>query len=101
MDDHTSLISSGLRIVNRNRRYIFWFWLLNLTLAEFAAGPSRARLHSVLDHSLLGGRLLHGFDLSVYQDMVTRPEWGSFGISAWTATFFAFVFFLSTMLFMP
>jgi hypothetical protein len=33
MNDDKNLISAGLRIVNRHKRYIFWFWLLNLALA--------------------------------------------------------------------
>src|SRR5215469_1774938 len=101
MNDHTNLLSAGLRIVNRNKRYAFWFWILNLTLAEFAAGSFRARLHDALDHSLLSDRLLHGFDLPVYFEMVTRPEWGSFAVSARTAMYFALVFFLASLVFMP
>ena len=38
-----NLLSSGLEKVSLNKRYIFWFWLLNLTLAEFGtAGFRRA-----------------------------------------------------------
>jgi hypothetical protein len=59
MNDDKNLISAGLRIVNRHKRFIFWFWVLNLALAwlgsiafremasstlELACGPFAARL---------------------------------------------------------
>jgi len=101
MNDEGSLISAGLRIVNRHKRYIFWFWLLNLTLAQFGAAAFRNHVHDVLDRSLLADRLLHGFDLTVYFEMVTRPEWGPFMGSVMPAMYFGFLFFLVTLFCLP
>ena len=101
MKEDRNLISAGLRIVSRHKRYIFWFWLLNLTLAEFGTAAFRNRLHRVLDHSLLADRLLHGFDLGVYLEMVTRPEWGPSMGSAVPAMYFAILFFVVTLFCMP
>jgi hypothetical protein len=38
-------------MVGHNKRYIFWFWLLDLTLAEFGTSAFRKSTHAVLDHS--------------------------------------------------
>ena len=101
MSEHASLIWASLRILSRHRRYIFWFWLANLTLAEFGTAVFRSRLHAVLDHSLLADRLLHGFDLGVYSEMVTRPEWGSAAGSATPAMYFTLLFLLVTLICLP
>jgi len=101
MTDEGSLISAGRRIVNRNKRYIFWFWLLNLTLAQFGTAAFRNQAHGVLDHSLFAERLVHGFDLPVFVELLTRPETGSMTGSTMPAMYFAILFFLSTLLLMP
>ncbi len=101
MSDEESLISAGLRIVNRHKRYIFWFWVLNLTLAEFGTAAFRNQMHGVLDHSLLADKLLHGFDLPVFVELLTRPETGSMTGSTMPAMYFAILFFLSMLLLMP
>jgi hypothetical protein len=98
---NTHLLPAGWQIVRRHKRYLFWFWVLNLTLAEFGAAAYRARLHRALDRSLLADRLVHGFDLMVYQEMISRPEWGSFMGAALPAAYFAWLFFLVTLLLLP
>lgn len=95
------LVSGGLGMVMRNKRYIFWFWLLNLTLAEFGVAAFRNQAHEVLDHSLYSGGLMHGFDLGVFIDMLARPEFGPTTASLMPATFFAQVFLLFTILLLP
>ena len=101
MKEETNLLFAGLRIVTRNKRHIFWFWLLNLTLAEFGTAAFRSRLHAALDSSLLADRLLHGFDRGVYLEMVARPEWGPPMGSAVPAMYFSILFFLVTLFCMP
>jgi hypothetical protein len=101
MSDEESLISAGLRIVNRHKRYIFWFWVLNLTLAQFGTAAFRNQAHDVLDHSLVADRLVQGFDLPVFVELLSRPETGSLAGSTMPAMYFAILFFLSTFLLMP
>jgi len=101
MNERKGLLSSGLGMVLRNKRYIFWFWLLNLTLAEFGTSAFRKSAHAVLDHSLAGGRLVHGFDLTVMLDLFARPEFGSMSAMTTPALYFGFLFFLATALFLP
>jgi hypothetical protein len=101
MSDKKGLLSSGLGMVLRNKRYIFWFWLLNLTLAEFGTSAFRESAHAILDHSLLGDRLVHGFDLAVMVNLFARPEFGSMKAMSTPASYFVFLFFLATALFLP
>lgn len=116
MAEHKGLLRSGLGMVGRNKRYVFWFWSLNLTLAEFGASSFRQAAHAVLDHSLYSERLLHAYDLSVLKELSSSPAFGGLGPSlaslpgrayaSFTPTsapafYFAFVFFLATAVFMP
>lgn len=101
MNERKGLLSSGLGMVLRNKRYIFWFWLLNLTLAEFGTAAFRKSAHAILDHSLAAGRVVHGFDASVMADLFARPEFGSMAAMTTPALYFAFLFFLFTALFLP
>jgi hypothetical protein len=101
MSEDKGLLSSGLGMVLRNKRYIFWFWLLNLTLAEFGTSAFRKSAHAILDHSLASDRLVHGFDITVMIDLFARPEFGSMSAMTTPALYFAFLFFLATALFLP
>src|SRR5579863_168861 len=95
------VLLSGLGMLGRNKRYIFWFWLLNLTLAEFGTAAFRKSAHVILDHSLLGDRLVHGFDVAVMFELIFRPEFGQTAAMTTPATYFAFLFFMATALFLP
>jgi hypothetical protein len=96
-----NLLSSGLDKVSHNKRYIFWFWLLNLTLAEFGTAAFRRGTHAILDHSLYAERLVKGFDLGVFLELLSKPEFGTMNSMTYTSFYFAFVFFLATALFLP
>lgn len=99
--ENRGLLSSALGMVGRNKRYIFWFWLLNLTLAEFGTSAFRQSAHAVLDHSFAADRLVHGFDLSVMIELFVRPEFGQMSAMTTPALYFAGLFFLATALFLP
>jgi hypothetical protein len=101
MNENKSLLSSGLGMVGRNKRYILWFWLLNLTLAWFGTSALRISAHAILDRSLYSDRLLHGFDLSVLTELLSRPEFGPMAAIATEALHFALLFFVATALFLP
>jgi len=85
MAENKSLLGSGAGMVTRNKRYIVWFYLLNLLLGLFGTVSFVTQARTVLDHSLYADRLLHGFDLAVFGEMFARPEFGptvSSGLSA-------------------
>ncbi len=95
------LLGAGLGKAMRNKRYIFWFWMLNLTLAEFGTSAFRRSAHAILDHSSYSQGLLQGFDLSVMIDLFIRPEFGTMEAASTPAFYFAFLFFLATTIFLP
>jgi hypothetical protein len=101
MAEKQGLLSSGWSMVGRNKRYIVWFYLLNLTLAEYGSSAFRNQAHGILDHSLVADRLLHGFDIGVFTDMLARPEFGPTMASTMPAIYFAVLFFVATALFLP
>ena len=101
MNDDKNLVSAGLRIVNRHKRYIFWFWVLNLALAWLGSVAFREMASSTMDRSLLADRLLHGFDVPALLELMGRPETGPMLGPTKAAAHFAFVFFVASLLFLP
>lgn len=96
-----NLLSSGLGKVTHNKRYIFWFWFLNLTLAEFGTSAFRQNAHAILDHTLYAKGLVKGFDAGVFGELLFKPEFGSIKAVEFPTLFFGFVFFLATAVFLP
>jgi hypothetical protein len=101
MAENQGLLSSGWSMLGRNKRYIAWFYLLNLTLAEYGVSAFRSQAHAILDHSLVSDRLVHGFDVGVLAEMFARPEFGPTTASTMPAIYFALLFFVATALFLP
>ena len=95
------LLATGLSMVMRNKRYIIWFWVLNLTLAEFATGAFRRTAHGIMDHSLYANRLLPSIDFGTVFDLFSKPDFGSFRANSTPSYYFAFLFFLATAIFLP
>lgn len=96
-----SIVGSGISMVFSNKRYIVWFWLLNLALGVMGTSAFRASAHSILDHSLYSQRLVQGFDLSVFAELLARPEFGALSAVGVPAFSFAAAFFFFTALFLP
>lgn len=101
MTKHKGLLSSGWAMIGHNKRYIFWFWLLNLTLAEFGTSAFRKSAHSILDQSLLSDRLVHGVDVAVVVELLNKPDFGQMSAMTTPALYFAFLFLLFTALLLP
>lgn len=101
MNENKGLLSSGMGMVGRNKRYIFWFWLLNLTLAEFGTAAFWENAHPILDHSFFSDRLVHGFDAAAFIELLARPEFGPLGEKYTAGMRAAFLFFMATALFLP
>ncbi len=88
-------------MLSRGKRYIVWFYLLNLVFAWLGARAFSRSAHAILDHSLYADRLLHGFDLAVLTEMIARPEFGPARSSTMPGLALALLFFLASLLFMP
>jgi hypothetical protein len=101
MTENKGLLGSGWSMVTHNKRYIFWFWLLNVTLAEFGVSSFRSQAHAILDHSLYAKGLLSGFDMGVLIDLFARPESGAPAAMSVPALFFALLFFVASAAFLP
>ena len=98
MSENTSLVSAGAGIANRNRRYVVWFYLLNLAFAHFGATTFNDNAHAILDHSLHADKLLHGFNLGVFIEFLGRPEFGASPAATHPAMIFAVVFMPGVLL---
>ncbi|HTT22667.1 MAG TPA: hypothetical protein VMG82_27305 [Candidatus Sulfotelmatobacter sp.] len=96
-----NLLSSGFTKVAQNKRYLFWFWVLNLTLAEFGTAAFRRGTHAILDRSLYADGLVKSFDLGVLIELLSKPEFGTLKSMTYPSLYFGFVFFLATALFLP
>jgi len=101
MNDKRSLLSNGAAIVRRNKRYVVWFFVLNLALASMGAAAFRLHAASVLDRSLYADGVLHGFDLGIFVEMLSRQEFGPMQASTVPGLILAFLFFVLTLIFLP
>jgi hypothetical protein len=101
MAEEQGLLSGAWGRVTHNKRYIVWFYLLNLALAGLGAASFSNQAHDFLDHSLLSDRLLHGFDLGVLMEMFFQPGFGTVHAAQVAGMHFALLFFVFTALFLP
>jgi hypothetical protein len=101
MAENQNLLSSGWSRVMQNKRYIVWFYVLNLALAVLGAATFFNQAHDYLDHSLLSGRLVKGLDVGVLIEMFTQPDFPPVHGAVSSGLHFALVFFLLTALFLP
>ena len=88
-------------MVAANKRYIVWFWLLNLVLAIAGTSAFRESAHTILDHSLLSERLTDGLHIGALIDLFVRPDFGPMITVTTPAVWLACLFFLTTALFLP
>src|SRR5205809_1685893 len=89
-----SAMASGIVVVIRQQRVLWWLFLVNFILGVIAVLPVRLTLGNLLDHSLASRPLADHFDLSTFVEVLSSPQF-SFGIfrslSLLTAVMFALV----------
>lgn len=91
-------IRDGFFLVWRHQRIVWWIFFVNLVLAFLASITPRIILHPVLDKSLYSEQLSKGFDLSVFGELLSRPD---ISATPWaTSSFVVGVIFLFYMLFL-
>jgi type III secretory pathway component EscS len=101
MAENQSLLGSGWSRVMHNKRYIVWFYVLNLVFAMFGAATFFNQTHDFLDHSMLSEQLVKGLDMGVLIEMFGRPEFPPVHGATSSGLHFAFAFLLLTALFIP
>lgn len=101
MNGRKNLISASAEILGLHKRYVVWFYLLNLLFAWWGAGAFSASAHAMMDHSLYADKLLHGMDVFALGELLAQPEFGPMQSLTAPATFFAVAFFLASLVFMP
>src|SRR6266571_2760331 len=101
MHENKSLLSRGSGIVLRNKRYIVWFYVLNVFLALFGTVAFVNQAGTILESSLQSQRLVPGFSLGVFIEMFMQPDFGPTMASRAPAIFFALLFMVATTLFLP
>lgn len=101
MNEEKNLISASAGILGRHKRYVVWFYLLNLLFAWWGAGAFAASAHNLMDHSLYADKLLHGMDVTVLTELFAQPTFGPMRSATASATSFAIAFFLATLVLMP
>jgi hypothetical protein len=101
MYERESLISAGAGSAKRNLRYIVWFFLLNLLFAWFGASGMGTRAHNIMDNSGYSDKVLHGFDLAVFVELINRPDFKPMKSSTMPMMIFAVLFFCASLTFMP
>ena len=101
MNEKTTLLRRGAAKAAGNKRYIVWFWLLNLVLAWFGTIAFHIQAAKVLDHSLYSGNVVHGFDLATLGEVFMKPEFGVAAAVTVPSLFLGILFLLSTTLLLP
>jgi hypothetical protein len=101
MNQKNNLLSASAEIVRSNKRYVVWFYLLNLLFAWWGTAAFSASAHNIMDHSLYSDKVLHGLDAFALGELFARPEFGPMAAISMSATLFAVLFFLASMFFMP
>ena len=91
-------IQDGFFLVWRQQRLVWWIFFVNLVLGLLAGLIPRTVLHTALDQSLHSQQLSKGFDVSVFLELLSKPEMSS---TPWTAgSAIVGVIFLFYMLFL-
>ena len=81
--------------VLRHHRIIWWVLGVSLLLAWMSSLPARAAFGGILDHSQAAGRLVHGFDMGTFGELMNSPEMSMGALmAASTAQFFVFFVYL-------
>jgi hypothetical protein len=101
MNENKGLLSAGFSVILRTKRYVVWFFILNLVLASMGAAVLRINAGNVTNNSLASERLVNGMDMMVLGEMLNRPEVGHMQTYAAAASDFMILFVLASIFLMP
>lgn len=101
MAENRGWLSGGWDRLVHNKRYIVWFYLLNVAMASLGAAAFSNQAHDYLDHRLQAERLVHGLDLGTVIELFAQPEFGPVHSANTAGLHFALVYLFLTALFLP
>lgn len=94
-----SAFLAGAGLVWRRQRVLWWIFAVNFILAFFSIHGVVPRVGNVLDHSLAAQRLVNGFDLGAFSELMLRPGISPLNVSAaamaYSLVFFVFMLFVT------
>ena len=89
----------GAGLVWRRQRVLWWIFAVNFILAFFSIHGVVPRIGSVLDHSLAAQRLVNGFDVGAFSELLLQPGISPLSVSpaamAYSLVFFVFMLFVT------
>ena len=89
----------GAGLVWRRQRVLWWIFAVNFILAFFSIHGVVPRISGVLDHSLAAQRLVNGFDLGAFTELMLQPGISPLSVSpaamAYSLVFFVFMLFVT------
>ena len=89
----------GAGLAWRRQRVLWWIFAVNFILAFFSIHGVVPRVGNVLDHSLAAQRLVNGFDLGAFSELMLQPGISPLSVSpaamAYSLVFFVFMLFVT------
>ena len=94
MAENAGILREGARRVWRAQRVLWWFFFTNLVLAFLTTVPLFTRMQTITAHSLTSRRLVDGFDVGAFSELINNPD-VAFGsrMAESHASVFVFFFF--------
>jgi len=86
-------IRDGFFLVWRHQRLVWWIFFVNLFLGFLASIPARVLFQPVLGKSFYSNQLTQSFDVTVYLELLAKPEVSVAPVDA-AAAVVAFVFLI-------
>jgi hypothetical protein len=68
------IVGRGWSLVWRHSRILGWIFAINLLLGLSATITARVEFGNILDHSLASSRLVNGFDMGAFVELLMKPE---------------------------
>src|SRR6185437_5618025 len=86
-------------LVWRRQRVLWWIFAVNFILAFFSIHGIVPRVGNILDHSMAAQRLVKGFDVGAFSELMLQPGVSPLDVSpaamAYSLVFFVFMLFVT------
>lgn len=68
------IFSESARLLLRHQRIVWWLFFVGLVLGWLGSLPTRAAFGSVLHHSMAADKLVNGFDVAAFAELLAMPQ---------------------------